>query len=383
MLHIYRPVARDAAGRTCLVDLHIEGDQYVATVPAAFLDRAQYPVFINDTFGYTSVGGSTGYVDGSNYLNTNPPTAPAGDGTLSAVVWYVVALSGTVNSVHGLYAQATSAPGDLLDQCSAVTVTETWGWYSGTSTGTPNLTSGTNYYIALTQSAMCLCRYDGGGQRPYKGHLYTGSLPATFGTPDGTVYNWLSGYATYTPAAVPLEVIVADTLAAGDAQALGLGAVQADGIKAGDAQALGLGAVQADGLAAADAAGVGMGAVLLDALAAADAHAAAMAATLLDAVAVPDQAASTIGAVLADALGLSDAVAGQMAAVLLDQLSAADAAQFAIAAVLTDRIGIVDVAEYAIAMTLVDGVAAGDQARACSTKFEARPATTCYEATRP
>ncbi len=63
--HIYRPQAFDADGNKTWCELHIDKDLQV-TVPQEFLDNAKYPVTVDPTFGYTSVG-SVGF--STNYWN--------------------------------------------------------------------------------------------------------------------------------------------------------------------------------------------------------------------------------------------------------------------------------------------------------------------------
>lgn len=59
--HIYRPQATDDTGKQVWCDLHIDTDTGVltVTVPQDFLDSAIYPIVVDPTFGYTSVGAST------------------------------------------------------------------------------------------------------------------------------------------------------------------------------------------------------------------------------------------------------------------------------------------------------------------------------------
>jgi hypothetical protein len=58
--HIYRPKAIDANGVETWAELSFQnGDRLVVTVPQDFLDGATYPVRVDPTIGYTSVGAST------------------------------------------------------------------------------------------------------------------------------------------------------------------------------------------------------------------------------------------------------------------------------------------------------------------------------------
>lgn len=60
--HIYRPKAIDAEGNEAWCELNIDEQHglLTVTVPQEFLDQAIYPVLVDPTFGYTSVGSSSG-----------------------------------------------------------------------------------------------------------------------------------------------------------------------------------------------------------------------------------------------------------------------------------------------------------------------------------
>src|SRR3990167_7285944 len=56
--HIYRPKAIDANGVGVWAELNYESGTLSVIVPQSFLDGAVYPVKVDPTFGYTSIGGS-------------------------------------------------------------------------------------------------------------------------------------------------------------------------------------------------------------------------------------------------------------------------------------------------------------------------------------
>jgi len=56
--HIYRPKLIDAEGKETWGNLHIENGIYSVEIPQDFLDKAVYPIKSNDTFGYTTAGGT-------------------------------------------------------------------------------------------------------------------------------------------------------------------------------------------------------------------------------------------------------------------------------------------------------------------------------------
>ena len=69
--HIYRPHAVDAKGVQVWCELDITEGELTVTVPEDFLNKASYPVVVDPTFGYTSLGSSA-------TTNNTPPGAPAG-----------------------------------------------------------------------------------------------------------------------------------------------------------------------------------------------------------------------------------------------------------------------------------------------------------------
>jgi hypothetical protein len=56
--HIYRPKIFDAEGTEVWGKLHIENGILSVTIPQDFLDKAVYPVIVDPTFGYETLGGS-------------------------------------------------------------------------------------------------------------------------------------------------------------------------------------------------------------------------------------------------------------------------------------------------------------------------------------
>ena len=55
--HIYRPIIKDADGWEVWGDIEIDTEMHI-TIPQDFIDTATYPIVIDPTFGYTTLGGS-------------------------------------------------------------------------------------------------------------------------------------------------------------------------------------------------------------------------------------------------------------------------------------------------------------------------------------
>ena len=205
-LHILRPVAVDSSvpSRMAWVDLHIEGDRYVATVPGAFLDTATYPVRINDTMGYWSAGASAGGM-GANFVNGHGPYTPAANGNATEVVLYTSAASQVFTM--GIYDTDAGGPNNALRDCEEST-SVAGGWVTGTLDTPLAIVNGTNYYLGAHCGGTTFnYAYDQpivGHTRYYKnfGSYSAGVLGTPFPASPSTLGSLAhSIYANYTPAA--------------------------------------------------------------------------------------------------------------------------------------------------------------------------------------
>lgn len=72
LFHIFRPTVTDAKGNTTLADLAYADGVLNVTVPQSFLDSAVYPVKVDPTFGYTTMGASSenteDFMKGNKYV---------------------------------------------------------------------------------------------------------------------------------------------------------------------------------------------------------------------------------------------------------------------------------------------------------------------------
>jgi len=97
VFHVFRPRLTDADGKTAWAEFNADVQQtgvLTITLPRNFLETAKYPVVVDPTFGYTSIGassgGDSGRIDGFH-------AAPASSGTVDIISAYVYASSGTTN----------------------------------------------------------------------------------------------------------------------------------------------------------------------------------------------------------------------------------------------------------------------------------------------
>ncbi|MEI6751126.1 MAG: hypothetical protein WCK69_01055 [Candidatus Saccharibacteria bacterium] len=208
--HIYRPIARDANGIAyfCDMDIDIENSIMRITVPQIFLDEATYPIIIDPTFGYGSVGASaTGF--GNQIMGTVQTMPEAGYVTsMSAYIstggsttadFYqfefglydtsgnYLAQSGNTNTTANLNGWSTLNLNSAYNLPSASYVLSTWGYVFPGTYSTPS-------------TGIMTIAYDStvGKTSKYASSTYSAdNWPSTV-----TFTNWsdiqLSIYATYT-----------------------------------------------------------------------------------------------------------------------------------------------------------------------------------------
>src|SRR5271157_947341 len=97
--HIYRPKATDADGNSVWATLEIDADQGTLkiTVPQDFLDSATYPVTVDPTLGYTSVGGSNTIWVWDWALGIMLTTPPGASNQSSKITAYLGGFGGSGN----------------------------------------------------------------------------------------------------------------------------------------------------------------------------------------------------------------------------------------------------------------------------------------------
>lgn len=174
------------------------------TIPQDFLDSATYPVHhaAGLTFGYTSVGSTTGGTC-LNYIFAHPRYTPPSNGTAESIFTYFVNVVGGSKSTAGFYLApsdpATSLVGGTAEHTNVIN-----SWNELALSG-EDVAAGTYYRIGIqvgvTDSRM---KYDSGFGAGYKDYYvartYTaGSMPDPFpAAASESGYQW-SNYITYKP----------------------------------------------------------------------------------------------------------------------------------------------------------------------------------------
>jgi len=204
LFHIYRPKAIDAKGNEAWAELSYETGTLSVTVPQDFLESAAYPVTVDPTFGYTSLGASTSF-QSANVLWGYKATAPE-NGTVTSISLAGRKFSG---DIHFKCVLVELAGKTIVTNgiCPSNTVNSTTAQFWTTSfVSQPSISSGLDYPISWIADATFLVSSDSGstgfafgdGSNSYA----SPSNPTDGGITDGSP-SLYSIYATYTPIAAP------------------------------------------------------------------------------------------------------------------------------------------------------------------------------------
>lgn len=194
--HIERPKIVDAEGREIWAQLEFKEGVLSVITPQEFLDTATYPVRIDPTFGYTTIGASTQF---QNDPSASKFTAPE-DGTITSIT-SVAGTFANLDFAHAVYSDNSGTIDAFLasDPVNVPVSGTTATWY--TSDVDLAITGGTVYWLAHWPSitGQAFERYDAGDTSQY-----------AYSTGD-TFENWpdpytaaafldrmMSIYATYT-----------------------------------------------------------------------------------------------------------------------------------------------------------------------------------------
>ena len=148
--HIYRPKIIDAKGIEVWGDLRIENGVLSVTIPQDFLDNAIYPVIVDPTFGYTSVGASTitlwtDYMRGGNFSSPSD----AGGASVSSLSMYIQKnTSYSAANVKGIIALWSNKNILTNGVGSGVVTSVTAGWKTSTFSTSPTVSASTAYLLA-------------------------------------------------------------------------------------------------------------------------------------------------------------------------------------------------------------------------------------------
>lgn len=155
LFHIYRPLISDANGSTTWAVLNIVDGAMTVTVPQEFLDTAVYPVLVDPTFGYTSVGASyESLMFGTNNYIRGYKAQSGVLGTGDNIRAYIIENNDSSARVikYAIYLDDGSGPNAILTNsqtaevsCEAGTIND---WKIANFVSSPTIAASTNYWVA-------------------------------------------------------------------------------------------------------------------------------------------------------------------------------------------------------------------------------------------
>lgn len=202
LAHVYRPLISDAKGRWAWGRLLIEDGTLSITVPPGWLARAVYPVVVDPTIGYTSIGASTDTTE-SYSLSVVHQAGEAGDANPGTAYYGGFSSSGTITDYVGVYTYNASGPfGQArLAASSGISITTGTGAFRSAAITWTGILASTNYFItAWSHNANTRTYYDSGGATGWYRECLVDAPPATFpdSTNSGAFNNRVSAYVDFT-----------------------------------------------------------------------------------------------------------------------------------------------------------------------------------------
>lgn len=214
--HIYRPHAVDSLGNSIYADLDYNELTNVLTIciDQTWLDNAEYPIIVDPTFGYTTVGGSnaievSSYTIGCRYQLTETAS------TITQLSFRTFIVSG--NGKAAIYTDSSDSPNTRFAQQTTPVALVSDNW-TNFSFSTGEASSGW-YWLVINSDANFQVKYDTDAsyKKAYDAETYTGVFKDPFGTVEGYDASVkYSSYATYTAGGVTKSV--GDTGAGSDSK---------------------------------------------------------------------------------------------------------------------------------------------------------------------
>lgn len=204
--HIYRPFVVDAMGGQTWCELKIDAQagKLLIIIPQDWLDVAVYPVIVDPTLGYTTIGGSVA----SNSVSRGKcglTGAAVENGTATQISVYGRSTSGTCNYCGVIYDNNTLL-GTRQDYTAQAGRSGAAAWVTDAVIVGLSLVSGTKYYVGHYHNASAApgnmeTNYDTGGTADgleyNSGYSSPPPIAATVGSSETNLY---SAYITYSAA---------------------------------------------------------------------------------------------------------------------------------------------------------------------------------------
>jgi hypothetical protein len=204
--HIERPQVWSLSNDTDkkLAQLTYENGKLCVIAPQSFLDTADYPVRIDPTLGYTSVGASRGDPGaGADYAIIMPLTTSVDMSDITSVSWYASS-SVAVNSSAAIYtASSTSFNPYTVSSSTQGTIsnpTGSWNTYNFDGTFAYATTSNSLFSVLVVDQAKAEIYYDNVSVGSYytTGTIWSQPPPSINNMNVNAKGYIFSGYITYT-----------------------------------------------------------------------------------------------------------------------------------------------------------------------------------------
>lgn len=194
--HLYRPLIYDAKGTKVYGELELDEktEEIAVIIPQEFLNKAVFPVVVDPTFGYTSIGATGESLRFSDDIYATIGSASNGD--VDSVSAYLKKDSAGTGYLKGLIISTSKT--FLTDGISdATAITDTAEWYTANYSTKPHV-SNTNYYVGWIIDSATRVWLDSGGDTIYdQSNSYASPTNPTDASSSSATY---SIYATYTAA---------------------------------------------------------------------------------------------------------------------------------------------------------------------------------------
>lgn len=162
VFHLYRPLLIDDSGNTSWGWLNVTGSTLTIGWDQSWMSNAVFPIIIDPTFGYTSIGATYSGDGTANYIigfYGGSIYTPASSGTVTSISIYESSSSGTTNVQFAVYTDGSESSKIDITESGTANTTARWITLDGTLSG--SVSSGTDYTICHnTETVNCGFRYD-------------------------------------------------------------------------------------------------------------------------------------------------------------------------------------------------------------------------------
>lgn len=220
VLHIYASKMIDAKNNTVWLDSDLKDGLLTVYLDQKWLDTATFPVIVDPTFGYTSVGASEN--DGSS-IPIGCKFTTSEKMTVNEIAWYGQSSAGSNLVQFAIYTDNAGVPNELVTNSSVFATNigyQIWVYKAVSCI----LNASQTYWLEFAVDNHFYMKYDNGAsnQLCYGGGSWE-DFPQTHHTPSGYMAWQISIYANYelyvepsaSPSATPTPTATTDPLLIG------------------------------------------------------------------------------------------------------------------------------------------------------------------------